>query len=458
MTDHALLALLACPRCEVSVRRFPDGSHGCSGCGLKFPSLDGVPCLFAEPAAILAEWRQRLKFAIEKLTHDAAGLQQELQNPRLRPLTRERLTLLKQAFLDQARRLAELLAPLALQGSQPAVATHLALQTRLPTDQGLTTYYANIHRDWAWGDTENAEALKLVAAAVGGRPAGNLAVLGAGAGRLAYDLHQALPVDLTLAVDFNPLLALVAVHALEAPGLELWEFPLAPRSISDQAVLQTLVAPAASRPGLTVLLADVLRPPFLPGSLDLVVTPWLVDILPEDFRTFAMRVNGLLKPGGRWVSFGSLAFSQPEAANRYSLEEVLAIVMDAGFGEPDVREDEIPYMCSPASRHGRRELVVTFGATKEQAVPRPARHRSLPDWLVAGTQPVPLLPAFQLQAMTTRIYGFIMGLIDGRRSLQDMARLMAEQRLMTREEAEPAIRGFLTKMYEDSQRPPGYGP
>jgi hypothetical protein len=55
--------------------------------------------------------------------------------------------------------------------------------------------------------------------------------------------------------------------------------------------------------------------------------------------------------------------------------------------------------------------------------------------------------------MTTRIYGFIMGLIDGRRSVLDMAKLIADQRLMTREEAEPAVRTFLTKMYEDSQRP-----
>jgi hypothetical protein len=130
--------------------------------------------------------------------------------------------------------------------------------------------------------------------------------------------------------------------------------------------------------------------------------------------------------------------------------------MDNGFSEPTVREDEMPYMCSPASRHGRREWVVTIGATKDRAVPKPARHRSLPDWLVAGTQPVPLLPAFQLQAMTTRIYGFIMGLIDGRRSVADMAKLLADQRLMTREEADPAVRTFLTKMYEDSQRPPGF--
>jgi len=456
MPPADVLTLLACPRCEVAVRQYPDASFGCSGCGLKFPSLDGVPCLFAEPAATLAEWRQRLNFSLEKLVQDAAGVQAELQNPRLRPLTRERLTLQNRAFGDQARRLAELLSPLSLQGGQAGLATHLALQTRLPTDQGLTTYYPNIHRDWAWGDTENAESLQLVVGALGGAAPGNLVVLGAGAGRLAYDLHQQLPADNSIALDFNPLLALVAARALSGEGVELWEFPVAPRAIGDHAVLRTLVAPEPVRDGFHLILGDVLRPPLVTGSIDVVVTPWVVDILPEDFRHFAARVNGLLKPGGRWISFGSLAFSQPEAACRYSLEEVLAIVMDSGFAEPDVREDEIPYMCSPASRHGRRELVVTIGATKEQSVARPPRHRALPDWLVAGTQPVPLLPAFQLQAMTTRIYGFIMGLIDGRRSVADMAKLMADQRLMTREEAEPAIRTFLTKMYDDSQRPPGF--
>lgn len=459
MPSSALAALLACPRCELALQQHPDNSFGCGSCGLKFPALDSVPCLFAEPAATLAEWRQRLQFAHENLLSDAAGVQAELQNPRLRPLTRERLTLLHEACSDQARRLVDLLRPLTLHHSQAGMATHLAMQTRLPVDQGLTTYYANIHRDWAWGGDENTKSLELVSSgiSVGGRgdsrPPGSVVVLGSGAGRLAYDLHQQLQPEVTVALDFNPLLTLVAARAVSGAGTQLWEFPIAPRSISDHAVLQTLLAPEPVRDGFHLLLADVLRPPLAAESVDVVVTPWVVDILPEDFHVFAARVNGLLKPGGRWINFGSLAFSQPGVATRYSLEEALAIVMHNGFAEPEAWEEEIPYMCSPASRHGRRELVVTIAATKERSVSRPARHRALPDWLIGGTQPVPLLPDFQLQAMSTRIYGFIMGLIDGRRSVTDMAKLIADQRLMTREDAEPAVRTFLTKMYEDSQRP-----
>jgi len=113
-------------------------------------------------------------------------------------------------------------------------------------------------------------------------------------------------------------------------------------------------------------------------------------------------------------------------------------------------------MCSPLSRHGRNELVYTFAATRVAKVRGPERHKALPDWIVVGKDPVPLLASFQTQAMSTRIHGFIMSLIDGKRSLEQMAALLEQQKLMPKAEAVPAIRNFLTRMYEDSQRNPGF--
>jgi uncharacterized protein YbaR (Trm112 family) len=445
--------LFACPRCDHGLTALADGAWSCAPCGVRFPLLQGIPALFAEPSATLGEWRNRQQFALEALVRDAARARTELASSNLRPLTRERLAHSEHASRDQAERLRQLLAPLAVeQRGGAAYATHLALRTRLPPDQGLTTYFANVHRDWCWGDAENAPSCALVADALGDSPLQSVLVLGAGAGRLAYDLHARLAPGMTVALDFNPLLLLLAARVMAGAALELWEFPLAPRMLEDHAVLRTLQAPAPAGDGLRLVLGDALRPPFRAGSFHALVTPWLVDIVGEDFRTFAARMNSLLPVGGRWVIFGSLAFAQGEGAARYSLEEVLGLVMDAGFGEPTVREDELPYLCSPASRHGRRELMVTIGATKEQPAPVPPRHRALPDWLVTGTQPVPLLPAFQEQALSTRIYAFLMGLVDGRRSMQDMAKLLVDQRLMTREDAGPAVRSFLLRMYDDARR------
>jgi hypothetical protein len=113
-------------------------------------------------------------------------------------------------------------------------------------------------------------------------------------------------------------------------------------------------------------------------------------------------------------------------------------------------------MCSPASRHGRQEIVFTFCAAKRDDARKPARHVALPDWIVTGTEPVPLLPSFQTQALSTQIYSFIMSLIDGRRTIADMALLLEQKKLMSRLEAEPAIRNFLTRMYDDSQRQAGF--
>ena len=172
----------------------------------------------------------------------------------------------------------------------------------------------------------------------------------------------------------------------------------------------------------------------------------------EDFPILAKRINSLLKPTGRWINFGSLAFSHPERSRRYSAPETNAIVAASGFSDPYVCEATIPYMCSPASRHGRLEKVFSFAARKESEAKVAPRHRALPDWIVTGAEPVPLTPSFRTQAMTTQIYSFIMSMIDGKKTLKDMAVILEKQKLMTRAEAEPAIRSFLTKMYDDSQK------
>ncbi|MCG8369638.1 MAG: class I SAM-dependent methyltransferase [Proteobacteria bacterium] len=452
-----LSRFLACPRCDKTPLEDSGDGYRCKACDVDFPSIGGIPWMFSEPRSALGEWRNRLQFALQKLGHEIAGLERELEDKALSQLARHRVERYRKCVESHRRKLQKLLRPVDVQSLQGNYESYLALRTRLPVDQGLNTYYANVHRDWGWGDEENEASLAQVRAVLRDRAdLGNVLVLGAGAGRLAYDIHRSMQCASTTALDFNPLLLLVARAVTTGKQLKMYEFPIAPLALEDDAVLRKLAAPSAVDGNFRLVLADALRPPFAEKTFDTVVTPWLIDVVSEDLPVFAARVNRLLRKQGRWVNFGSLAFSSQKKARCYSPEEVKAIVAGSGFSDPYVSQATIPYMCSPASRHGRRERVFSFAAYKERDARKPERCRALPDWLVKGDDPVPATASFRQQAMTTRIHSFIMSLVDGKRSISDMAAVLEKQRLMGREEAEPAIRTFLTKMYDDSRRPSGF--
>ena len=297
------------------------------------PVLGEIPWLFAEPQSMLSQWRGRLQLLLQSLEREARTLRTELAANPLGPLTRARLEALATAHEEHAKHLSELLAPLGLAATATAYETHLALRTRLPTDQGLTNYYVNVHRDWAWGDAENEASLELIRnTAAGHKDWGRTLVLGAGAGRLAYDVHMQCAPRLTVALDFNPLLLFVARDVTGGATLPMYEFPIAPRRLADHAVLRSLRAPQPVRAGFQLVAADALHPPFAAEAFDTVVTPWLIDIVNMDFPRLAARVNALLRPGGAWINFGSLAFAEGERALRLSFEETLEVLTQTGFG------------------------------------------------------------------------------------------------------------------------------
>jgi len=447
---------LACPRTDDTLT-YVDGVLRSKGGKVDYPIVNGIPWLFAEPTAALSEWRNRLHMAQSTLGSELDGLDAELKNKALSGLARRRVERYRDAVKAHQRKLKELIAPLFDAPLSSRLETYLALRTRLPSDQGLNTYYNNVHRDWCWGEEENRASLDCLRDVLqDGAELGRVLVIGAGGGRLAYDVWRELDVEHVVWFDFNPMLAFVAQKMVAGETLKLWEFPIAPASLEDDAVYRTLSAPEPCDERFELVLGDALRPPFPKDTFDTVLTPWLIDIVSEDLPVFAARINQLLKKDGRWLNFGSLAFQGSKRARCYSPEEVKSIVAEAGFTDPFVSQRTIPYMCSPASRHGRQEKVFTFAAYKEKSVKRPERHRALPDWIVTGKEPVPLSRSFRTQAMTTQIYSYVMSLIDGRRSIEDMAKIMEQQQLMTRAEAVEAIRNFLTRMYDDSQKSAGF--
>lgn len=450
--NPALSELLACPACGTRL-----AGASCLPCRLDFPEIGGIPWLMPEPRLALAEWRGRLHHLLTHYAEEAARQRASRDAAVAGSLTRTRLEHVAAALDDQAARVRALMQPLGLERRSEAHAVHVALGTELPVSQGLTTYYPNLHRDWCWGDAENRASLEAIRASLPPHTAPKrVLVLGAGAGRLAYDLHQALRPALSVALDYNPLFLLAAARIVAGNPVELFEFPIAPRRIEDHAVLRVHAAPAPAAPGFLPVLADASAPPFRAGQFDLVLTPWFIDVAGEPVARVFARINALLAPGGLWVNHGSLAFADATPADSLSLEELLEAADTAGFARPEPCEASQPYLASPASRHARVESVITFCAHKERDVTAPAVGRELPPWIDRTELPVPALPAFRAQALSTRVYAFLLAMIDGERSIRDMAKLMEQQKLMPADDAIPAIRRFLARAFRDPDRKPGF--
>lgn len=430
----------------------------CPGCAITYPDVAGMPWLFADPGLALGQWRARIHGFLAGLDLQAQRYRSALGDAVTAAATRTRLKLLAAACSDHARRLRALLAPVMEGASAAAPEVYSALGIGLPATQGPAGYYANLHRDWCWGDAENAATCRIVDDSLGPQPPGRTLLLGVGAGRLAYDLMWRRRPQSLVAADVNPLFLCAVRRLFAGERLELYEFPLAPRDIESHAILRTLQAPQPVPAGCHLVFADAACAPFAAGAFDTVITPWLIDVIDDDFADFAMRVNGWLRPGGRWINTGSLAFASDDPVRRLALEEVVAIVAAAGFGGVEPREETVPYLCSPASRHGRLETVVTFAVTKREAVRDPGPPRRAPDWLRRTDIPVPLLPELQGRQLELRVLAHVAALVDGRRSIRDMARVLVEQRLMTAEEAEPAVREFLARLHDEARMHARTGP
>jgi hypothetical protein len=94
---------------------------------------------------------------------------------------------------------------------------------------------------------------------------------------------------------------------------------------------------------------------------------------------------------------------------------------------------------------------VTWVVRKSAPAAEQPRARPLPEWLQQPDRPVPRTPAFEMQAISSRVHAFMLAMINGERSIRDMARMLVEQRLANAEEAETQVALFLARLHEQTE-------
>lgn len=406
----------------------------CTGCNRRFPVLDNrIPVLVPDPETWLEHWGAQLRLLQQSSERVESQLTALLNSsPGILTSTQERLTRLVEVRRSGRQVLDKILKP--LDEIAPKLSeVELARLGEAEPGKRILYHWPNVLRDWCWGDEENQASLGLIQSSLAGSTLkGNCLVLGAGACRLAADLHVKLGFDQTLALDWNPLLLLTAHSVLSGTRPRVQEIPVSPLHIEKAALTQELQAPpqlkSALSTGLQLICGNALRPPIPPASMDIVVTPWLIDVIQEHPAVFFRTIHAFLKPAGTWIHFGPLGFQGPDLLTHYCIEEILEFAQDAGFEPGEPQEARIPYLASPHSGYARSEKVISFAAKRARnpKAALPAGVSAGHAWLKDTSLPIPMIPEWAEGALKFQSARAMLSLIDGQKSIESIAAMLAE--------------------------------
>ncbi|TQV76545.1 hypothetical protein FLL45_00855 [Aliikangiella marina] len=412
-----------------------------------YPVINGIPWLFRHPLHSMVDWSVKLNHFNQIFSDDIRQLKNELKKasdytqPRLEKLLSGK-TLFQQAVI-------ELVSPI-LSAKVASKPVYDALSDRAPHTQNLLSYEANLYRDWVWGDEENKLSAKIIMQRIGTLQPKNVLVLGAGSCRLAYDIHRLLGSATTIANDINPLLLFAANKILSGEALEIVEFPAHPINTESVALSHSIAGLEKWPDNFYLLFSDAATPAIKSAAIDLVVTPWLIDIQPFELRKFMTCLNHYLPMGGHWVNFGSLVFNQSREALCYSIDEIKALAHEAGFEIEESESQVIPYLKSPHNAGYRMETVFSWRARKVKEVKQTESLQNLPNWILDINKPIPATREIQSFAFSHQLYAELAGKIDGKHSIVQIAKKIAREKSMDEQEAISMVKNFYLKIIQES--------
>lgn len=446
----AVARALACPRCGGSLAGAATGAGwACAACGVAYPPVGEVPCLVPDPGLWRARWAQRIDHYLTAVARRITELNVERTGDGLLRSTRERLIAIMAALSADRDVVAQVLAPLQGTAPHPQAPSPIPTATAPSADFEVLKFSEHLFRDWVWGDAESDAALALVrgllAAAGAAESLGTVAVFGAGAGRLAVDLHRTLHPACVVALDINPLPLLVAAELAGGGEVTLHEFPVGPHGQGGVALRRTLRCRFPVDDTLAFVLADGLRPPLAPASVDVVVTPWFIDAADVDPRVTASAINRVLRPSGRWINFGPLRFNGA-ASRHYTIEEVREIVSEGGFEIGKEAREAVPYFASPDSGSHRVETVFGFAARKTAAIPAVDLPAVDPKWVTDPRAAIPRLSDWEALRRSAVFTNGVISMIDGRRSIAEIAAALGKSWGVEPSTLEDPLRAFLSKL------------
>ncbi|MDZ7923817.1 MAG: hypothetical protein U5M23_07090 [Marinagarivorans sp.] len=434
--------LLACPNCQAPVHEqqgFIPAQNHCSACQQTFFDLSGMPCWFDVGLAQQQLWQTLYAKAIA-LGESNLEKSQSLDTRAMLASSQRRYQLIEQTNQSIVKAIDTLLGEAGLSKKiDPDFAKHDASR--------MLQYFELLLRDWAWDseitaeNNENARELERIAKAINAsRPhlgeawqLGDIWVIGAGAGRLSWDMHAQLRTQgdqgSTIALDTNPVLITLAHRLLsQQKPWQLAELHPNPQRQLPLAKVWDIQPPKVEgerAKNWYAVAANAWRPPLQAGSFDTLVTPWFMDVNGREVKDLIAQVQKYLKPGGLWLNTGPLLYS-PDIPDhlRYSHDEIIELIELAGFTVLYQNSVKSLYLNTPLSDEERIDQVWTFAAIAPTAntVQPTTAEGTAPAWIILPHLPIPT--DLKLNTHGNPILEHLAAQVNGHNSLNTIAEQM----------------------------------
>lgn len=339
----------------------------CAHCGCVYPLVGGrIPILVRDPIQYLAEIF---------LYYDAYLRQQEREAAQIAEAVHRNILRMPVivAFQEAIRRNSLLLREL-----QTQVLPHVtpqscasAIQTGIPAPgSSYLIDFMYLQRDWCWleeGEREVASIENAIFSSIRkySRDSKLVAVLGAGAGRLACDLCEVF--DRVCAVDISLMAAFQCRAVLNGP-VEFFELSAKNLRATMDAVRRHTASFSPSEctgdsprqtERLSYFVADARELPLEQRCVSVVVSAYFTDLVP--LRTLLPEVKRVLNDGGLFIHFGPLEYHFVDLADALSAEEFRAMLTANDFSilfESEVSATHLESSVTMASRRFDNWVVV----------------------------------------------------------------------------------------------------
>ncbi|MEA3278138.1 MAG: methyltransferase domain-containing protein [Pseudomonadota bacterium] len=307
----------------------------CHACGQRYPLISGrIPVLMKDAPVYLASLY--------------------LQHHRYLRRQEERIAALKAAGNESPERL-EVLSLIAkgldennkvIESACNELSGHISIAdlvqaVNAPQFIGYTSIFEYLERDWCWLPAGEKE-LSTIRDALFEQTDHyspddkNVLVLGAGTGRIAWDLLDrfervyALDISLTMAQCLhNVLNEGVTFRSVNTSSIS--------RSMDMVKTRKARAVPPGSpgacdeqvRRRLAYLVGDACRAPFAERSISVIVSAYFTDVMP--LRQYFEEIRRVLKPRGLFLHFGPLEYHFDDISQHLSAEQVRQLFEENGF-------------------------------------------------------------------------------------------------------------------------------